>query len=175
VVPSVVLLALRLGFLALLWLFVLAVVLALRTDLFGPRPGRARRAAARAGGRSPAVGAPRPVPGPRDGRRRGSASGRVGRGTPRLVVTEGALAGTSIALTGSPVTIGRDDSSTLVLSDDFASSHHARLSPRDGGWLLEDLGSTNGTYLDRTRVSGPTPLPEGAPVRIGKTVLELRS
>ena len=99
----------------------------------------------------------------------------MGRGIPRLVVTEGALAGTSIALTGQVVTIGRDDASTLVLSDDFASSHHARLSPRDGSWLLEDLGSTNGTYLDRTKVTGPTPLPVGAPVRIGKTVLELRT
>jgi len=164
-VPPVALLALRLGFLALLWLFVLAVILALRTDLFGPRPGRA---ASRAPDRATA-----PSAGPREPRRAGGT--RAGRGVPRLVVTEGALAGTSISLTGAPVTIGRDDSSTLVLTDDFASSHHARLSARDGVWLLEDLGSTNGTYLDRARVTGPTPLAIGAPVRIGKTVLELRA
>jgi pSer/pThr/pTyr-binding forkhead associated (FHA) protein len=73
------------------------------------------------------------------------------------------------------VTIGRANDSTLVLADDFASAHHARLFPRsDGQWLLEDMGSTNGTYLDRTRVTRPTPVPPGAPVRIGKTVLELR-
>ena len=165
-VPPVALLALRLGFLTLLWLFVLAVVLALRTDLFGPRPGRAR-APERRGARDASVPSARPP--------RRERSGRVGKGVLRLVVTEGALAGTSIALTGQPVTIGRDDSSTLVLTDDFASSHHARLWPRDGGWLVEDMGSTNGTYLDRMRVTGPTPVPPGVPVRVGRTTLELRT
>lgn len=166
-VPPVALLALRLGFLALLWLFVIAVILAVRTDLFGPRPGKARAV------RTAPAGSPAP---PRQSRRAGGAGRGAGRGIPRLVVTEGALAGTAITLTGQPVTIGRDDSSTLVLTDDFASSHHARLSAQPGGgWLLEDLGSTNGTYLDRTRVTGPTPLTPGAPVRIGKTVLELRT
>ncbi|MCA1822890.1 MAG: FHA domain-containing protein, partial [Frankia sp.] len=52
--------------------------------------------------------------------------------------------------------------------------HHARLMPRDGQWVVEDLGSTNGTYLDRSKVTGPTPVPVGAKVRIGKTVLEMR-
>jgi pSer/pThr/pTyr-binding forkhead associated (FHA) protein len=72
------------------------------------------------------------------------------------------------------VTIGRGNDSTLVITDDYASTRHARLFPRDGQWLVEDLGSTNGTYLDRVRVSGPTPVPTGVPIRIGKTVLELR-
>ena len=167
-VPPVALLALRLGFLTLLWLFVLAVVLALRTDLFGPRPGRTRATrATRATESAPARGG-------RAGGRRDQGA-RVGKGVPRLVVTEGALAGTSLALTGQPVTIGRDDASTLVLTDDFASSHHARLSSREGVWLVEDMGSTNGTYLDRTRVTGPTPVPVGVPVRVGKTTLELRT
>ena len=89
------------------------------------------------------------------------------------MVTEGALAGTSLALTG-PVTIGRDDASTLVITDDFASAHHARVYPSGDEWLLEDLGSTNGTYLDRSKVSSPVRLTSGTPVRIGKTVLELR-
>jgi pSer/pThr/pTyr-binding forkhead associated (FHA) protein len=61
-----------------------------------------------------------------------------------------------------------------VLSDDYASTRHARLFPQDGQWLVEDLGSTNGTYLDRQKVTGPTPVPVGVPIRIGKTVLELR-
>jgi pSer/pThr/pTyr-binding forkhead associated (FHA) protein len=91
-----------------------------------------------------------------------------------LVVTEGALTGATRPLGSAPVTIGRAHDSTLVLTDDFASSHHARLVPRDGQWLIEDLGSTNGTYLDRTKVISPMPVPLGASVRIGKTVLELR-
>ena len=46
--------------------------------------------------------------------------------------------------------------------------------PRDGQWFVEDLGSTNGTYLDRAKVTGPTPVPLGVPIRIGRTALELR-
>jgi len=61
-----------------------------------------------------------------------------------------------------------------VLTDDYASTRHARLFPQDGQWLLEDLGSTNGTYLDRQKVTEPTPVSIGVPIRIGKTVLELR-
>jgi pSer/pThr/pTyr-binding forkhead associated (FHA) protein len=156
VVPPVALLALRIGFVTLLWVFVLAVVLTLRTDLFGPRPSKARAAT-------------RPTPAPRPSR----APKR--KASLRLVITEGALAGTTLPLSDQTVTIGRADSSTLVLTDDFVSNHHARLMRREGTWYLEDLGSTNGTYLDRQKVSDPTPLPTGVPVRIGKTVLELRS
>ncbi|HVU74658.1 MAG TPA: FHA domain-containing protein [Mycobacteriales bacterium] len=153
-VPPVALLALRIGFVTLLWVFVLAVVLTLRTDLFGPRPGKQRAAA-------------RPAPAPKPARAQRKAN-------LRLVITEGALAGTTVPLGDQTVTIGRADSSTLVLTDDFVSNHHARLMRRDGTWYVEDLGSTNGTYLDRQKVTDPTPLPPGVPVRIGKTVLELR-
>ncbi len=92
----------------------------------------------------------------------------------QLLVTAGALAGTSLGLTDQQITIGRADDATLVLSDDYASTRHARLFPQDGQWLVEDLGSTNGTYLDRQKVTQPTPVPIGVPIRIGKTVLELR-
>jgi pSer/pThr/pTyr-binding forkhead associated (FHA) protein len=92
-----------------------------------------------------------------------------------LVVTSGSLAGTRISLGEQPVMIGRANDSTLVLTDDYASTRHARLTQRDGEWFVEDLGSTNGTYLDRSKVTGPTPVPPGVPIRIGKTVLELRS
>lgn len=69
----------------------------------------------------------------------------------------------------------RAHDSTIVLDDDYASSRHARIYPdRDGQWIVEDLGSTNGTYLDRTRLTTATPIPLGAPIRIGKTVIELR-
>jgi pSer/pThr/pTyr-binding forkhead associated (FHA) protein len=72
------------------------------------------------------------------------------------------------------VLIGRADDSTLVLTDDYASTRHARLSQRGAEWYVEDLGSTNGTYLDRAKVTTAVRVPMGTPVRIGKTVIELR-
>jgi pSer/pThr/pTyr-binding forkhead associated (FHA) protein len=72
------------------------------------------------------------------------------------------------------VTLGRSQDSTIVLDDDYVSSRHARFFPQDGQWLVEDMGSTNGTYLDRNKVTGPTPVKIGMPIRIGKTVVELR-
>ena len=154
--------AVKYGLLALLWLFVIMAFRTVRSDLFG--------AAARAP--APTRGAPaaRPVPATAP-----PAPARPSRGTARrLVVTEGALAGTTIGLGDAPVTLGRADDSTLVLTDDYASSRHARLVPGEGAWLVEDLGSTNGTYLGAAKVAGPTPVPLGQPIRIGKTVLELR-
>ncbi|WP_214108111.1 FHA domain-containing protein FhaB/FipA [Acrocarpospora catenulata] len=148
------LLLIRLAFLAVLWFFVIAAVGVIRTDLFGPRT-------APASPRKPAKPA-KPVSKPK-------------RGEPRqMVVTGGPLQGTIINLTETPITIGRATDATLVLSDDYASSRHARLFPQDGQWIVEDLGSTNGTYLDRSKVTRPTPVPLGTPIRIGKTVIELR-
>jgi len=131
-----------------------------RTDLFGSaRAGRQRRQR-----KPPPVKAPKP---PRPG--------KASRSTPqRLLVTAGGLAGTSIGLADQQITIGRANDATLVLNDDYASTRHARLFPQDGQWIVEDLGSTNGTYLDRQKVTQPTPVPPGVPIRIGKTVLELR-
>jgi pSer/pThr/pTyr-binding forkhead associated (FHA) protein len=97
-----------------------------------------------------------------------------GRAAHQLVVTAGARAGTRITLGEAPITIGRAEDSTLVITDDYASARHARLVPRNGQWLLEDLGSTNGTYLGQHKLNGPTPLEVGVPIRIGRTVLELR-
>ncbi|MDX2868977.1 FHA domain-containing protein, partial [Streptomyces scabiei] len=121
-------------------------------------------------------------PGAAPGRVRGGAGGggggggRRGRNAPtKLVVSEGTLTGTTVALQGQTITLGRAHDSTIVLDDDYASSRHARIYPdRDGQWIVEDLGSTNGTYLDRNRLTTPTPIPLGAPIRIGKTVIELR-
>jgi hypothetical protein len=155
-------LLIRLAVLALLWLFVFAALRVIRLDVYGPRVPRASRPQAR---QQPAARA-QPTPA-----RPSKPKGRLPR---HLVVTGGALAGQSIELENAPVTIGRAPESTLVLTDDYASSHHARLVPRDGQWLIEDLGSTNGTYLDKTKVTSPTPVTPGAKVRIGKTVLELR-
>jgi hypothetical protein len=150
-------LVIRLTFLGLLWLFVLAAVRAVRSDLFGPSRRQLRRDA-------PAQPVFAPPPPPKA--RRGKAS--------KLLVVSGRARGLTIPLGQAPITMGRAGDSSLVLDDDFASAHHARLVPHDGQWFVEDLGSTNGTYLDRTKVVRPTPVPIGVPVRIGKTVLELR-
>ncbi len=154
---------LRLGFLALLWTFVLTLAGVMRSDLFGPRVNR-KRGPKQA---SKSTSAPKPARQPKQkGGRRGVAR--------TLTVVEGSLAGTSINLGASPITIGRSGDCTVVIDDDYASNHHARVSPQDGGWVIEDLGSTNGTYVQRTRITGPMRVPIGAPIRIGKTVLELR-
>jgi hypothetical protein len=154
----------RFGLLAILWVFVLLALGVVRSDLFGvggARAARARSAAKQAPG---APVADRPSARPRRG------------GVPtRLMVTSGSLAGTSVALTGNQITLGRAHDSTIVLDDDFASSRHARIYPdATGQWVVEDLGSTNGTYLDRAKITGPTPVPLGVPIRIGKTALELK-
>jgi hypothetical protein len=149
----------RIGFLILLWIFVFTVVGVIRRDLF-------------AGARSRIVAAPRGIGSTAVSG--GPARVKRGRAAHQLVVTAGSLAGTRITLGEQPITIGRAEDSTLVITDDYASARHARLVPRAGQWLLEDLGSTNGTYLDRTKVSGPTPVPLGVPIRIGRTALELR-
>ena len=151
-VPELVLQLTRAGFLALLWLFVLVALRVVRSDLYAAvraAGARARRA--------------RPPP------------HRRGRTPRQLMVTAGALAGTRITLDARPILIGRADDSTLVLDDDYASTRHARIAQQGEEWYVEDLGSTNGTYLDRAKVTGPTRVPLGVPVRIGKTVIELRS
>jgi len=169
----------RLGFLAVLWLFVIVAVQVIRSDLFGTRvtqrPAR-RRAAAPTAGAGGAAPPPQAQPAPPQQQRQQTRPRRGQRNTPsKLVITEGSLTGTTINLTDQQITIGRAHDSTIVLDDDYASSRHARIYPApDGSWVVEDLGSTNGTYLDRTRLTGPTPVPLGAPIRIGKTVIELR-
>ncbi|MBW3638934.1 MAG: FHA domain-containing protein [Actinobacteria bacterium] len=159
---ALVVAAVKFGLLAVLWLFVIFAFRTLRGDLSGSKVARMP-----AGPRVTSAAAPR-TPSASSGRPSGRSSAR------RLVVTEGALAGTTIGLGDGPVTLGRADDSTLVLTDDYASSRHARLVPGDGTWLVEDLGSTNGTYLGPDKIVRPTPVPLGQPIRIGKTVLELR-
>jgi pSer/pThr/pTyr-binding forkhead associated (FHA) protein len=154
----------KLGLLAILWVFVLLALGVVRTDLFGAgsRSGRGRAQA-----KSAPAAASSAAP---------AAANRSRRGVPtRLEVTSGSLAGTSVPLTGVQITLGRAHDSTIVLDDDFASSRHARIYPdASGTWIVEDLGSTNGTYLDRTKLTVPTPVPLGVPIRIGKTALELK-
>ena len=149
----------RFAFLALLWLVLFGMIRVIRMELR-------------------TAGAPRvPVPPkPKSKKARAAASdGRPGRGAlSQLIVTEGSLAGTRVALTGKPILIGRANDSTLVVTDDYASTRHARISENNGVWYLEDLGSTNGTYVGHSKVTGPVPLEAGVVIRIGKTAMELR-
>ncbi|MYS18802.1 FHA domain-containing protein [Streptomyces sp. DvalAA-14] len=162
----------RLGFLAVLWLFVIVAVQVIRSDLFGTR---VTQRGARRGDNASRPPQQRQQQAPPAARQQPQGN-RQRRGAPtKLVVAEGSLAGTTVALQGQTITLGRAHDSTIVLDDDYASSRHARIYPdRDGQWIVEDLGSTNGTYLDRNRLTTPTPVPLGAPIRIGKTVIELR-
>ena len=151
----------RLGFLVLLWTFVLITVLVLRRDLRQPaeaRPlGRERTPAK-------ATKPPKPPKVARQQKVKGS----------KLVVVEGPLLGTIIPLGNVQITVGRAADSTLVIDDDYASSRHARIYPAEGSWVVEDLGSTNGTWIDRTRITSPTVLPVGAPLRVGRTTLQIQ-
>ncbi|MFL6110119.1 MAG: FHA domain-containing protein [Catenulispora sp.] len=174
----------RLAFLVLLWLFVFSAVGVMRSDLYGSRPSKrqqAKAAKAAAATTQPVPVAARrgaPAPGFGPGGPGGSGQRRGGPAMPtRLVVVGGSLTGTTVNITsGQQVTLGRAHDSTIVLDDDYASSRHARLYPdASGQWIVEDLGSTNGTFLGQTKLNAPTVAQIGVPIRIGKTVLELRA
>ena len=76
---------------------------------------------------------------------------------------------------GAQVVIGRSHELDVVLLEDMVSRKHARITVAPSGSIeIEDLGSTNGTFMNRNRLTAPVPIPLGAPIRIGKTVIELR-
>ncbi len=161
------LLILRIGFLVILWAFVFAIVYALRTDLFGQKARRLPVPAAAA--QAPAYSAPAPAARPAVAREPvGSIDAR------RLVIVTGAKEGLEIDLPEEQLTIGRSNESGLVIRDDYTSTHHARLLKWADGWVVQDLDSTNGTFLDGTRVIVPTQVPLNTPVKIGTTSFELR-
>ena|SRR5690554_1246659 len=160
---------LRLGYLVVLWLFVLSTVGVLRRDLYGTKIVRRLR-------REPAGGAPRAAAGPTTA----SADQPAPRAAPartgpsRLAVTSGPLRGTTLPLASSGILIGRAPACTLVLDDEYTSSRHARIFPQYGEWYVEDLGSTNGTFVDEMRIAEPTAVPPGVQVRVGQSTLELQ-
>ncbi|HWL03202.1 MAG TPA: FHA domain-containing protein [Microbacteriaceae bacterium] len=172
---------LKFGFLALMWVFVFGVVYALRSDLFGQRirkvvaRAREEQVSARSQSTRPQAGAvpaaaPLRSPAP-EGPDLTESPGRVAK---RLVITEGPKAGLEIELPDEELTIGRSGDSGLVIRDDFTSSRHARLLNWPNGWVIQDLDSTNGTFLDGVRVHTPTPVPLRTPITIGTSTFELR-
>lgn len=144
--PPVVLTTLKFLFIALLYLFIARGVRVIYLDLVGQRA--------------------------RSGQPRQRS--RPGRGTPKVVlVTEANAAARTVPL-GDGITIGRADDCAVKLEDTYISTHHARLFTKDGQWFVEDLGSTNGTYLDRVKVTAPAPVAVGDVVKVGKTSIEVR-
>lgn len=161
----------RLGLLALLWLFVFSVVGVLRGDLYGTR---VLRRPSNQPSAQPAPAAPARKPSRSEQRAMARAAKADARVPTHLVVTEGPLVGTTLPLRESGTLIGRNPESSLVLDDDYASGRHVRLHRDADGWVAEDLGSTNGTFLDGMKLTHPSPVEVGSQLRVGKTVVELR-
>jgi hypothetical protein len=168
------LLALRLVFIVVLWLFIFFIVYALRSDLFGQRakrlpsdqqqPQAAQQQRAASPAPAPAAAPRTPVP---------AATGDTSPPS-RLVITKGAKNGLEMPLGDGPLTIGRSNESNLIIRDDYTSTHHARLMLWNGRWVIQDLDSTNGTFVNGERVTVPTPIPPNSTVTIGTTSFELR-
>lgn len=167
------LLLLRIGFLVLMWFFVFAVVYSLRADLFGVRVRKMPQAdaAAASAPAKPAAPPAKPKPAPRS-RPGGPATTAT---VSKLVITSGPKAGLEVPLGSEPMSIGRSSESGLVIRDDYTSSHHARLLLWGDQWMLQDLDSTNGTFLNGERVGAPVSVSIGAPIKVGATTFELRA
>jgi pSer/pThr/pTyr-binding forkhead associated (FHA) protein len=147
------------AFLLLLYLFVARAVRAIVRDL---RP-------------APVGAPPAAAPGPGARRRGGRRQRQAGPAAPReLVVHMPEARPRVLALDGRDVTFGRSETSTVILTDNYASEQHARVYREGGTWYVDDSGSTTGTFLNQARVSGPTPLNAGDQLTIGKTVVEVR-
>jgi pSer/pThr/pTyr-binding forkhead associated (FHA) protein len=154
-VPELVLDLLKYVFLAVLYIFIARAVRAIYLEL------RPQGAASSAPQRSYAPPPSRPP------------SRRQRKAPRKAAIIEGDLKGRSLDLDDELI-IGRADKCGLVLNDNYVSQVHARIFARDDSVMLEDLGSTNGTYLNRRRITAPAELQRGDRVKIGKTVLELR-
>ena len=146
----------KISYLAILWIFVLSAISVVRSDMFGARvPQTAREAAA-----------PKPRRQPKQRARKGSPT--------HVLVVDGSNKGERAELAQAPILIGRGSDAAIRLDDDYVSTRHARIASSGDQWFVEDLGSTNGTYVGTSRISQATAINLGTQVRIGKTILELR-
>jgi pSer/pThr/pTyr-binding forkhead associated (FHA) protein len=150
-VSPFVLAVLKYAFLALVYFFVYRAIRAVAAEITGRRESRTTRS---------------------ESRQVRAARGKKG---PTVVVVrdpDGQKVGSHKL--SSTLSIGRADACHIRVDDVYVSQFHARLFPKNGTWHIEDLGSTNGTYLNRQRVSGSAELQAGDQIRVGKTTLELR-
>jgi pSer/pThr/pTyr-binding forkhead associated (FHA) protein len=152
-VAPIFLLGLKVAFLAILYLFVARAIRAVILDVLGPRGRRRRR---------------RPPQ-----RQAAAPQQRPSRRMPRELVVVDADGRRNIPLRDS-MTIGRAAHCDVVVNDTYVSNVHARISVRNGSYVVEDLGSTNGTYLNRAKVTAPTSVGPGDEIKVGKVALELR-
>lgn len=153
----------KLGFLAVLWLFVLSAVSVIRSDIFGTKvPASAGTAA-------------RPAKTKKPKKERAPRRPRGSRGKPTtLVIVGGPNAGATVPLGTEPILLGRGTDAAIRLNDDYVSTRHARFATNGEQWFVEDLGSTNGTYIGSQRITSPIAIDQGIQVRLGKTIVELR-
>lgn len=162
----------RTGFLVVLWIFVFNIIAVIRADLFGQKlvskvtqANPAQVVSAPVIPMAPAVGVEASNPNLNEPKAAAT----------RLVILQGDRAGTELALDRREVSIGRAENADLVIRDEFASTHHAKLVLLKDEWLLQDLNSTNGTFIDGKRVGTPVVVALNTPVQIGSTVFELRA
>jgi hypothetical protein len=150
-----VLLGLKVGFLVLLYLFIWRIVRTVARDVRLPQESfvLAPQQAAAAG------------LGPR---------ARIGS---LVVLSSPALkVDSERTLDSAPVTLGRSSDNDMELGDDeFASAHHARVEPRRDGVWVEDVGSTNGTFVNGSKLNGPRKLTPGDVIRVGDTDLRFEA
>lgn len=167
---------LKYGFLALLWVFVWCAIRSLRCDIevFSPKKSHFWKKKSRRASHDVAYSQANQKPVANILKTQSASNSEVE--PTLLVVIDGPLAGSSFPLNAAGVTLGRASSNTVVLNDEFVSSHHARVyfNQTVHAWVLEDLGSTNGTMIGHTRVSEPVVLAPRTSVRIGATMFELR-
>ncbi len=150
----------RIAYLAILWIFVLSAISVIRSDMFGARVPEAARTAA--GGAAPKA-------------KKGRKPAKPRRGQPtHVAVTQGSNAGATAALDQAPILIGRGNDAAIRLDDDYVSTRHARIAASGDQWFVEDLGSTNGTYIGTVRITQPTTITLGTQVRIGNTTMTVR-
>ncbi|MFT4234914.1 MAG: FHA domain-containing protein [Microbacterium sp.] len=175
------LLLLQYGFLLVLWLFVFIVVMSLRSDVFGVKVHKlpaestplSKPEEAPSDAETQIVSTRRPSTGTSTSS--AQATGTGGNSVSQLVITSGQMSGLEIPLGRGPITIGRSSESGLVIRDDYTSSHHARLVLWGDQWMLQDLESTNGSFVNGSRVKPdePVALQLGDQVKIGATTFEL--
>jgi pSer/pThr/pTyr-binding forkhead associated (FHA) protein len=154
-VPDQLLNLLKIFLLLLLYLFFLRVLRAVWTEIRPPRPAVAMAAGAAPAGRT---------------RRAREEPSRHG---PQLRIIEPEELSGRVYDLGEELTVGRAAGCQITLDDTFVSQLHARVFHREGQYLVEDLGSTNGTYLNRQKVTGPMVIRAGDELQIGNTIMEL--
>ncbi len=156
----------RFAYLAILWVFVLGAISVIRSDMFGARPDTAVAPA-----RREKRGSSRQAKPAKQSRR----PSKPPRGAPsQVVIVDGPSAGFSISLDEVPILVGRGPDAGIRLDDDYVSTRHARIGRSEDTWYVEDLGSTNGTYIGTHRLTQATAIQLGSKVRVGKTTLELK-